>query len=245
MGGNSTSRHSTIGGFVSPMQCERKADLAQAGVIRGCRPNKQRRVTNKVPFNGTSCRRRRFSFSYRQVQGAPHTLDEIRSGTQQPSSNAQAKIGLQLPAMDSDVVNQGVPHRFAEIRRRLDERSSGEAPVPQRGFVSKQRSLNHMSSPMDPHDKAMMLEAVSSLKPSSSSGPPASPMRRPQRSAGAPSALSRAELTGRAAPWPKSYRSRAPTISVPITRSAQPWAVHDVSNAAASRCFASFVLRAP
>jgi hypothetical protein len=33
----------------------------------------------------------------------------------------KAKIGQQLRAMYSDVVNQGVPHRFSEILRRLDE----------------------------------------------------------------------------------------------------------------------------
>jgi hypothetical protein len=33
----------------------------------------------------------------------------------------KAKIGQQLRAMYSDVVNQGVPNRFSEILRRLDE----------------------------------------------------------------------------------------------------------------------------
>ena len=33
----------------------------------------------------------------------------------------KAKIGQQLHAMYSDVVNQGVPDRFSEILRRLDQ----------------------------------------------------------------------------------------------------------------------------
>ena len=33
----------------------------------------------------------------------------------------KAKIGQQLRAMHSDVVNQGVPDRFSEILRRLDQ----------------------------------------------------------------------------------------------------------------------------
>jgi hypothetical protein len=33
----------------------------------------------------------------------------------------KAKIGQQLRAMYSDVVNQGVPDRFSEILRRLDQ----------------------------------------------------------------------------------------------------------------------------
>jgi Anti-sigma factor NepR len=36
-------------------------------------------------------------------------------------SDIKARIGQQLRAMYSDVVNQGVPDRFSEILRRLDE----------------------------------------------------------------------------------------------------------------------------
>jgi hypothetical protein len=38
----------------------------------------------------------------------------------------KAKIGQQLRAMYSDVVNQGVPDRFSEILRRLDEAGVAE-----------------------------------------------------------------------------------------------------------------------
>jgi hypothetical protein len=38
----------------------------------------------------------------------------------------KAKIGQQLRAMYNDVVNQGVPDRFAEVLRRLDETNSDE-----------------------------------------------------------------------------------------------------------------------
>ena len=36
-------------------------------------------------------------------------------------SDIKARIGQQLRAMYSDVVNQGVPDRFSEILRRLDQ----------------------------------------------------------------------------------------------------------------------------
>jgi hypothetical protein len=36
-------------------------------------------------------------------------------------ADIKAKIGQQLRAMYSDVVNQGVPDRFSEILRRLDQ----------------------------------------------------------------------------------------------------------------------------
>jgi hypothetical protein len=39
----------------------------------------------------------------------------------------KAKIGQQLRAMYSDVVNQGVPDRFSEILRRLDQAGVEEA----------------------------------------------------------------------------------------------------------------------
>ena len=40
--------------------------------------------------------------------------------------DVKAKIGQQLRAMYNGVVNQGVPDRFAEILRRLDEKSPDE-----------------------------------------------------------------------------------------------------------------------
>ncbi|MFC0239578.1 NepR family anti-sigma factor [Rhodopseudomonas telluris] len=39
----------------------------------------------------------------------------------------QARIGHQLRAMYDDVVRQGVPDRFAELIKRLDEPQQGEA----------------------------------------------------------------------------------------------------------------------
>ena len=41
--------------------------------------------------------------------------------TVRPESDIKARIGQQLRAMYSDVVNQGVPGRFSEILRRLDQ----------------------------------------------------------------------------------------------------------------------------
>jgi hypothetical protein len=38
----------------------------------------------------------------------------------------KVKIGQQLRAMYSDVVNQGVPDRFSEILHRLDQAESGK-----------------------------------------------------------------------------------------------------------------------
>jgi hypothetical protein len=42
-------------------------------------------------------------------------------------SEIKAKIGQQLRSMYADVINQGVPDRFTEILRKLDEKSSVEA----------------------------------------------------------------------------------------------------------------------
>jgi len=38
----------------------------------------------------------------------------------------QSKIGEQLRAMYDDVVSQGVPDRFADLLRRLDQKGDGE-----------------------------------------------------------------------------------------------------------------------
>ncbi|MBN8919349.1 MAG: hypothetical protein J0H62_01275 [Rhizobiales bacterium] len=38
----------------------------------------------------------------------------------------QSKIGDQLRALYDDVVSQGVPDRFAELLKRLDEKGGGE-----------------------------------------------------------------------------------------------------------------------
>src|SRR5262249_6114373 len=52
--------------------------------------------------------------SYVEVESAPET--PIKLGP-----DIKVKIGQQLRAMYSDVVNQGVPDRFSEILRRLDQ----------------------------------------------------------------------------------------------------------------------------
>jgi len=41
----------------------------------------------------------------------------------QLSQDIQRRIGLQLRAMYADVVNEGVPDRFAELLRRLDKQN--------------------------------------------------------------------------------------------------------------------------
>jgi len=41
--------------------------------------------------------------------------------------NIQGKIGEQLRALYDDVISQGVPDRFADLLRRLDERDRGES----------------------------------------------------------------------------------------------------------------------
>ena len=38
----------------------------------------------------------------------------------------QSKIGEQLRAMYDDVVSQGVPDRFADLLRRLDQKGDGD-----------------------------------------------------------------------------------------------------------------------
>jgi Anti-sigma factor NepR len=43
------------------------------------------------------------------------------------SPDVKAKIGQQLRAMYNDVVSQGVPDRFTEILRRLDEETPDQA----------------------------------------------------------------------------------------------------------------------
>jgi hypothetical protein len=89
--------------------------------------------------------------SYRQVQR--RTLDGSQVVSNKLDSNAKAKIGLQLRAMYSDVVNQGVPDRFAEILRRLDERSSGEAPVPEEASSANNGPLSEEDD-SEPHERS-------------------------------------------------------------------------------------------
>jgi hypothetical protein len=44
----------------------------------------------------------------------------------QLSQDIQRKIGLQLRAMYTNVVNEGVPDRFAELIRRLDDKDNSK-----------------------------------------------------------------------------------------------------------------------
>jgi Anti-sigma factor NepR len=55
-------------------------------------------------------------------QGQPYVNVALGpKSTVRLGSDIKARIGQQLSAMYSDVVNQGVPDRFSEILRRLDQ----------------------------------------------------------------------------------------------------------------------------
>jgi anti-sigma factor NepR-like protein len=54
------------------------------------------------------------------------TFDDAEAVPKKLGSEIKAKIGQQLRSMYADVVNQGIPDRFAEILRKLDEKSSAE-----------------------------------------------------------------------------------------------------------------------
>jgi hypothetical protein len=54
------------------------------------------------------------------------SFEEADAVPKKLGSEIKAKIGQQLRAMYADVINQGVPDRFAEILRKLDEKSSVE-----------------------------------------------------------------------------------------------------------------------
>ena len=49
------------------------------------------------------------------------------------NSEIQARIGHQLRAMYDDVVRQGVPDRFAELIRKLDEPAAGAGVAKEEG----------------------------------------------------------------------------------------------------------------
>jgi len=55
------------------------------------------------------------------------TFEEAEGVPKKLGSEIKAKIGQQLRAMYADVVNQGVPDRFAEILSKLDQKSPVEA----------------------------------------------------------------------------------------------------------------------
>ena len=54
------------------------------------------------------------------------TFDEGEAVPKKLGSEIKAKIGQQIRTRYADVINQGVPDRFAEILRKLDEKSSAE-----------------------------------------------------------------------------------------------------------------------
>jgi RNA polymerase sigma-70 factor, ECF subfamily len=83
--------------------------------------------------------------SYMKVESAPKP--PIKLGP-----DIKVKIGQHLRALYSDVVNPGVPDRFSEILRRLDQ--ADERPVKMRGQMA----------PPDKPVRAVMLAAVPSLR---------------------------------------------------------------------------------
>jgi hypothetical protein len=59
------------------------------------------------------------------------SVTTARTNSARLGRDVQKKIGQQLRAMYDDVVNQGVPDRFADLLRKLDEREEekpSEAP---------------------------------------------------------------------------------------------------------------------
>jgi hypothetical protein len=68
-------------------------------------------------------RRKLHHTSFEEADGVPKKL----------GSEIKAKIGQQLRSMYADVINQGVPDRFAEILRKLDEKSSVETVTADEG----------------------------------------------------------------------------------------------------------------
>jgi hypothetical protein len=79
---------------------------------------------------------------YMEVEVAPKKL----------SSDIKARIGQQLRAMYSDVVSQGVPERFADILRKLDDKNSGAPAAPQEGSPPNESSPDGGSKPNEQTD---------------------------------------------------------------------------------------------
>jgi hypothetical protein len=74
----------------------------------------------------------------RKVHRTP--FDEAEAAPKKLGSEIKAKIGQQLRAMYADVVNQGVPDRFAEILRKLDEKASVEPVTAEEGASAREGS---------------------------------------------------------------------------------------------------------
>jgi hypothetical protein len=79
---------------------------------------------------------------YMEVEVAPKKL----------SSDIKARIGQQLRAMYSDVVSQGVPERFADILRKLDDKNSEAPAAPQEGSSPNESSPDGGSKPNEQTD---------------------------------------------------------------------------------------------
>jgi Anti-sigma factor NepR len=89
-------------------------------------------------------------------QAAPDVNALAPKSTVRVGTDIKARIGQQLHAMYSDVVNQGVPDRFSEILRRLDRASEA-------GTDGKAKMGGRMGAPNKPV-RDVMLAAVPSLR---------------------------------------------------------------------------------
>ena len=58
---------------------------------------------------------------------SPAPNNEAAGNTPQLSPEIQGKIGQQLRKIYDDMVNQGVPDRFADLLSRLDKPNDGES----------------------------------------------------------------------------------------------------------------------
>lgn len=68
-----------------------------------------------------------------KLKGPDSTMNNQEAASSKKSGGldrqVQAKIGQQLRAMYDDVVDQGVPDRFADLLKRLDDTAGSTAPT--------------------------------------------------------------------------------------------------------------------
>jgi hypothetical protein len=71
----------------------------------------------------------------RKPQGQQKAMEAAETRNKKPSAKpaklgreVQARLGQQLRAMYDDVLNQGVPDRFAELLNRLDGNGNKDTP---------------------------------------------------------------------------------------------------------------------
>ena len=71
----------------------------------------------------------------RKPQGQQKTMEAAASRHKKPSAKpaklgreVQARLGQQLRAMYDEVLNQGVPDRFADLLNRLDSNANKDRP---------------------------------------------------------------------------------------------------------------------